>query len=192
MMLVRDRYPRLDFKHTYSKKRMKKAMNSVSAAKDMEHDKKLLNRTIARMFVHLQKCQMTPVLKPSMDFTDPAFHKWETNLGAALAEHITKFRDDTVALINERILKVNQFIEDKTVVLVAYNHVLDSYGIEDFRQAQVDKKAIVAKLSSAYKTITNQHNDTECGNGPSCQMRRGSLTTKKSPTAILQSFGTFA
>ena len=75
------------------------------------------------------------------------------HLGAALAGHITTFRNDAVGMINARTSEVNNLVESTTYRLAAYNQVVDSYEVEDFQKMTVQKNLISERITTTYTTI---------------------------------------
>ena len=71
-----------------------------------------------------------------------------------MAQQITKFRDDAVDRINDKIDRVNEFISTKTGWLVAFTKTLDSYNAKDFQKKIVDKDDIVNLIRAAYRRFS--------------------------------------
>ena len=75
-------------------------------------------------------------------------------LGGGLAQHVTKFRDHAVTIINEKIRQINVFIEAKTEFLLAVNKRLAAYTVEDFKTTYVNEERL---LKSIEKLIRKRH-----------------------------------
>lgn len=73
--------------------------------------------------------------------------------GEGLAVHVTKFRDHVIAIVNNKISKLNAFIDDKTEYLLAVNKKIASYKLEDFKETFVNEESI--EISRTKLTVSN-------------------------------------